>query len=388
MVPRVAGLGEGEEMERRVAAGGADLDPQAAVAMLGQRALQHAPVADLMDEALLRVQEILRPDGAHILEWSAETNVLVLRAAVGGQTEQTPSADPGGGPSNQAAYLAKSATPLIIDDVNVDTSADLPPLLSEQGVRSVVSVVIGRTESPWGVLGAFGRSPGQFSLHDAHFLQATANVLAAALQGEGVEAQCQERLDRQRNAMLEALQSMAVALEARDPYTVGHQRRVAKLAVAIGEVLGLDSQRLQGIRLAGIVHNIGKVFLPVDILGREGPLNAIEFGLVKTHPQLGHDLLQGMEFPWPLAEIVFQHHERLDGSGYPRGLRDKQILPEARIITVADVVEAMVSDRRYRPARDIATALEEIAENKGRYYDPQVVEVCLELFREKSFDFD
>ena len=356
--------------------------------MLGQRAVQHAPLADLMHEALLQVQEVLRPHGAHILEWSPETNVLVLRAAVGGQTEQTPSAAPGAGPSTQAAYLAKSATPLIIDDVNVDTSVDLPPLLSEQGARSVVSVAIGRTESPWGVLGAFGRSPSQFSLRDAHFLQAVANVLAAALQREGVEAQCQERLDRQRNAMLEALQSMAVALEARDPYTVGHQRRVAKLAVAIGEVLGLDSQRLQGIRLAGIVHNIGKVFLPIDILGREGPLNAIEFGLVKTHPQLGHDLLQGMEFPWPLAEIVFQHHERLDGSGYPRGLREEQILPEARIITVADVVEAMVSDRRYRPARDIATALEEIAENKGRYYDPRVVEVCLELFREKSFDFD
>jgi PAS domain S-box-containing protein len=193
-----------------------------------------------------------------------------------------------------------------------------------------------------------------------------------------------ERMDRAWRQTVEVLSSTA---EARDPYTAGHQRSVALLAVAIAEEMGTGARFVEGVRLASLVHDIGKIVVPAEILSKPGRLAPLEFDLIKVHPEAGSSILGSIELPWPLAEIVRQHHERMDGSGYPAGLSGEAILKEARIIAVADVVEAMASHRPYRPALGIERALEEIESGRGTRYDDLVVDACLALFREKGFSF-
>ena len=195
-----------------------------------------------------------------------------------------------------------------------------------------------------------------------------------------------KRAQGQLHAAFEAaIQALSATVEQRDPYTAGHQRRVAKLATAIGRELGLDEDRLSGVRIAGIIHDIGKVSVPAEILVRPGKISPTEFELIKPHPQTGYDIVKGINFPWPVAEAIRQHHERLDGSGYPQGLKGDQIILEARILAMADVVEAMCSHRPYRPSLGIEKALAEVESNRGKLYDPQVVDACLRLFREKDY---
>lgn len=182
--------------------------------------------------------------------------------------------------------------------------------------------------------------------------------------------------------------AMAKIVETRDPYTAGHQQRVAKLSLAIAKEMGLPEERINTLQMATLIHDVGKIYLPAEILSKPGELNEIEFELVKTHPQVGHDILKTIEFLSPVVEIVLQHHERMDGSGYPQGLSGESIILEAKILGVADVVEAMSSHRPYRSAIGIGKALEEISKNKGILYDPQVVDVCFKLFYEKEFKFD
>ena len=181
---------------------------------------------------------------------------------------------------------------------------------------------------------------------------------------------------------------MALTVEMNDPFTAGHQRRVANLARAIATEMGLSRERVDGMRMAGFIHDLGKLSVPGEILSKPGRLTEIEFNLVKTHPQVGYDILKRVESPWPVAQIVLQHHERIDGSGYPTGLRGDEIMLEARILAVADVVEAMSSHRPYRPALGIDRALEEISRNRGLLYDPSAVDACLKVFTEKGFKFD
>ena len=173
--------------------------------------------------------------------------------------------------------------------------------------------------------------------------------------------------------------------ELRDPYTVGHEKRVAELAVAIGTELGFEAIRLEGLRVAGYLHDIGKMIIPAEILSKPTRLTALEYEMVKGHPQAGFDVLKNVEFPWPVAQVALQHHERLDGSGYPQGLKGEAILFEARIVAVADVVEAMSSHRPYRPGLGIEKALAEIERGRGGLYDPNIVDICLKLFREKGY---
>ena len=152
--------------------------------------------------------------------------------------------------------------------------------------------------------------------------------------------------------------------------------------------MGLTRTEIDGIRMAGAIHDLGKIKIPAEILSNPGTITDIEFNLIKTHPKVGYDILKGIEFPWPVAQIVFQHHERLDGSGYPQGLHDKEIILEGKILTVADVVEAIASHRPYRPALGIGKALSTISEKRDLYYDPQAVDACIKLFGEKKFDFE
>ncbi len=202
------------------------------------------------------------------------------------------------------------------------------------------------------------------------------------------EAARQNYLERMRKGLKDTIRAVAATVEMRDPYTAGHQRRVADLASAIGRELKLPEDQVHGIYLAAIVHDLGKIHVPAEILSKPGRLSENEFNLVKTHPQVGYDVLKDIEFPWPIAQIVFQHHERLDGSGYPRGLAGADILPEARILAVADVVEAMSSHRPYRPGLGIDRALAQLRERRGSHYDPEAVDACLALFERRAFAFE
>jgi PAS domain S-box-containing protein len=202
------------------------------------------------------------------------------------------------------------------------------------------------------------------------------------------EAQLRNSYRKLQTLLEETVNILAMAVEMRDPYTAGHQRRVAALACVIADELKLSPRRKDGLRLASIVHDVGKLYVPAEILSKPGTLTETEFNLIKAHPQLGYDLLRKIDFPWPVAEMVLQHHERVDGSGYPQGLRDKEILLESRIMGVADVVEAMASHRPYREAHGTSKALEEIYRSRGKRYDADVVDACLRLFYERGFEFE
>ncbi|MGB8706634.1 MAG: HD domain-containing phosphohydrolase [Dehalococcoidia bacterium] len=202
------------------------------------------------------------------------------------------------------------------------------------------------------------------------------------------EEELKQSAEKLRKAMEGTIHAIGLTTEMKDPYTAGHQTRVAKLACAIASELGFSQDRIEGVRVAGSLHDIGKISIPSEILSKPGRLKATEFNLIKDHAQVGYDILNTVEFPWPVAQIVVQHHERMDGSGYPQGIRGSNILLEAAIMAVADVVEAMSSHRPYRPAFSVEKALLEIIQKKGVLYHPEVVDVCLNLFNEKGFKFE
>jgi len=208
------------------------------------------------------------------------------------------------------------------------------------------------------------------------------------LRGDIIEKKTREHreaADRLRGTVREMVRVLGSVVDVRDPYTAGHQRRTADLARAIATAMGFAPDVVEGLRIAGTVHDIGKIAIPAEILVRPGRLSEVEYQLVQTHVQIGYSILRDIEFGRPVAEIVYQHHERLDGSGYPRGLKGDEILPEARILAVADVAEAMASHRPYRPALGVEAALEELERHKGTRYDPKVVETCGELLRSGAF---
>ncbi|MCG2750328.1 MAG: response regulator [Desulfobacteraceae bacterium] len=202
-----------------------------------------------------------------------------------------------------------------------------------------------------------------------------------------LEQMVESRTAQLQDALEGVIKVLALTVEYRDPYTAGHQRSVANLACAIAEEMGCPEEQVKGIRMTGLIHDLGKITIPSEILVKPGRLSDLEFSLIKIHPQAGYDILKGIDFPWPVAHIVNQHHERMDGSGYPNGLKGEEILLEARIMAVADVVEAMASHRPYRPALGVEKALEEISLNRNVLYDDQVVEACLSLFRKGEFNF-
>jgi putative nucleotidyltransferase with HDIG domain len=199
------------------------------------------------------------------------------------------------------------------------------------------------------------------------------------------EEERQQTLERLKKAFGTIVQVMSSAVEAKDPYTAGHQLRVADLACAIATEMGLVQDMIEGIRMAGTVHDIGKLSIPAELLTKPTKLSNSEFSLIKEHALIGYEILKNVESPWPLAQIAYQHHERMNGSGYPRNLKGDEILMEARIMAVADVVEAMASHRPYRAALGIDMALAEIEKNRETLYDKTVADVCLKLFREKGY---
>lgn len=200
-----------------------------------------------------------------------------------------------------------------------------------------------------------------------------------------MEGERQQANDRLRKALEGTIRALATTSEARDPYTSGHQQRVADLARAIAVEIGLSTEQTDALKMAGMIHDIGKISVPAEILSMPRKLTVLEFSLIKTHAQSGYEILKDIEFPWPIARIVLEHHEKMDGSGYPQGLTGDKLLLESRIIAVADVVEAMASHRPYRPGLGIDAALEEITRNRGILYDAEIVDVCLKLFRDGGY---
>jgi len=205
---------------------------------------------------------------------------------------------------------------------------------------------------------------------------------------EDLEKMVMERTGKLENALSGIIQVITRTVEARDPYTAGHQRRVATLALEIAKELGLPKKELEGIHLAGMIHDLGKISIPAEILSKPSKLTDIEFQLIKTHPGIGYDIMENIEFPWPINQIVLQHHEKMNGSGYPDGLKGQSILLESRILCVADVVEAMASHRPYRAALGIDAAISEISKSRGTLYDPDITDACCKILNENNFKFE
>jgi putative nucleotidyltransferase with HDIG domain/PAS domain S-box-containing protein len=240
-------------------------------------------------------------------------------------------------------------------------------------------------DSVLGVMNLYVRDGHLRQEREERFLVAVSDLLASFITRKRAEEERNKTLQQLHAALEETVQALGAFGDSRDPYLTGHQRRVTELACAIARKMGLPQDRIDGVRVAGLLHDLGKIAIPGEILSKPGRLSALEMGLICTHPEVGNRILQRIPFPWPVAQSIYQHHERMDGSGYPKGLGGEEILLEARILAVADVVEAMASHRPYRPALGVEAALAEIRRDDGRLYDREVVDACLKLFEEDGF---
>ena len=258
---------------------------------------------------------------------------------------------------------------------------------TEDLTRSALFVPMQMEGRILGVLQVQSQQLGAYKDDDAEMLAGLANVAATALRTSTLYGNVERDAKILRSSLEGTIRALADTTEARDPYTSGHQRRVAELSTAIAREMNWTEDEIAGLFMAGLVHDVGKIAIPAEILSKPGKLTDIEFSLIKAHAQGGYDILKGIEFPWPIAAAVLQHHERMDGSGYPNGVLGEGICREARILAVADVVEAMANHRPYRPALGIEAALDEIEKRRGELYAPAVVDACMLLFREKGLEF-
>lgn len=256
-----------------------------------------------------------------------------------------------------------------------------------RGLGSNIALPLIGNGKTLGALSIYAPEVNAFDKEEVRLLQELADDLAFGIVTLRARKEQEQHADILRQSLEQSIQAIADTVEARDPYTAGHQRRVSELATAIAKDMGVSENQISGIHLAAIVHDLGKIQIPAEILSKPGKLTNIEYMIIQTHPQAGYDILKNVTFPWPIADIVLQHHEKLDGSGYPQGLKGDQILLESKILAVADVVEAMSSHRPYRAALGIKPALNEIKRGRGTVYDATAVDVCLKLFAGNKFAF-
>ena len=280
----------------------------------------------------------------------------------------------------------RSGSPQVVRNVRSDPRfAPWRDSALDRGYASVISLPLKEAGAVFGTLSIYAAEPNAFDDEEVRLLSEMGDDLAYGIVNLRARKQVSESAQRLRRSLEATVEAIAAMVETRDPYTAGHERRVAQLATAIAREMGLPPEQIEGIHFGGLIHDLGKLYVPAEILSKPGRLSPLEFELVKQHPQAGYDIIKAIEFPWPVARMVLEHHERLDGSGYPNRLQGDAILFEARLLAVADVVESMSSHRPYRPALGTDFALEEIERNRGRLYDATVVDVCLRLFREKGF---
>ena len=283
----------------------------------------------------------------------------------------------GHGPTGTAGREGRT-----IVNQNFLTNADMLPWRDsaiKHGYQSSIALPLKTSSgSVFAVLTIYGAEPNAFDEDESAKLDELAQMLSF-----GHEALLER--DKRFDVMAKSVEALAATVESRDPYTAGHQTRVAKLALAIAEDMGLDPESCTGIKLAASIHDIGKMQVPIEILTKPTKLSKLEMEIIKTHPDVGYGILKDIPFPWPVAQMVHQHHERYDGSGYPQGLRGEEILIGARIISVADAVEAISSHRPYRPALGLEAAFKELEVQRGTLYDPVIIDSCLRLFKEKQY---
>ena len=330
-----------------------------------------------------------------IAEDDAEKNIRVAAAAGsalaylnGLHLTWSEDAASGRGP---AGICIRTDTVQILEDAKTSPAFDLwRERARKVGIRSCVSIPL-RIEEGWhGALSVYSVRPRAFEIAPIEVFQHLAEQIV-----HGIRAlEHKQLLDVERrhlevtqkhltDALAASVSAMVTAMEMRDPYTAGHETRTADIAYAIGKEMGWPEGRLQGLRMAAMVHDIGKISIPSEILNKAARLSEAEFALVKGHPESSYEILKDIPFTWPVAEIVHQHHEKLDGSGYPRGLKGDEILAEARVLTVADIVEAMASARPYRKGLGLKVALAEIESLAGKQLDAEAVRICAALFRER-----
>ena len=359
-----------------------------------------------LDKVLITVLEELRALidvlGSTIWLMESESEDLVCRQAAGicADVLNDWRLESGQGLAGWVAHHGKS---LNVHDTRIDFR-HYKGVDSETGyeIRSILGVPLISRGKPIGVIQVVDTAPGVFDSTHQTLLEWLAASAAIAIdnarlyqrardvirQKEEAKAELDKSVQMLHRTLNGTIQAITLIVETKDPYTAGHQRRVALLAQAIGKKLGLSEERIETLRISGLIHDIGKMAIPAAILSKPGTLNESEFALIQRHAKVGYEILSEVAFSSPVAETVYQHHERMDGSGYPRGLSGNDILLESRILNVADVVEAMASHRPYRAAYGIPSALEEINREKGRLYDPEVVTACLDIFQGGEFCFE
>lgn len=300
--------------------------------------------------------------------------------------------DPALDPHCPAARSIRENQVIVVRDFAVEDDYATSRLAMRRGYRSAAALPFWNGSRMIGALTLFTRETDFFDNDQVHLLQEMSADISFALESFERETHRHQAmhdrgraLEQLKTTLEGSIQAIARIIEARDPYTSGHQQRVGQLARAIATELGLDSALVEGVWFGALIHDIGKIAVPSEILTTPRRLTNLEMELIRTHAQVGYDIIKDIEFPWPVALMVLQHHERLDGSGYPQGLRGEGILLEARIMAVADVVEAMSSHRPYRPGFGIDATLDHVMEFSGKLYDRQVVEACERLFREQGF---
>jgi putative nucleotidyltransferase with HDIG domain len=356
-------------------------------------------VDDLMEVVLSSAADLVNADYASFYVYDAEADALELKRALRCSGEHI------GYQMKQGAGLIgkvlSTGRPMVVNDYQSWEGRHRDPRWSR--LRAVVALPLTFDGKVIGALGLAHTEEGKtFGKDDMAALNRFAALASVVLLNEIVHARVQhelaerkriwDELQRRNNNLRETfiatINALATTIEMKDPYTAAHQRWVTRLACAVADEMELAPEQIEGLKMAGLIHDIGKLNVPAELLLKPHRLTEIEYEAIKIHPQSGYDIVKEIQFPWPVARIVLQHHERMDGSGYPLGISGTEILLEARLLAVADVVESMSSHRPYRDAHGIDIALEEIARNSGILYDPEAVKACLGVFNDKGFKFE
>ncbi|MGE5514756.1 MAG: HD domain-containing phosphohydrolase [Bacteroidota bacterium] len=284
-----------------------------------------------------------------------------------------------------AHWLSENQPDAVLLDLSLPDSQGVATIDAMRRVAPDVAVVVftGLNDEAVG-MAAVKRGCQDYLVKGQGDGQLIGRTLTYAVERKAIEHERQHAAERMKRVLLQTVKAVSLTLEMRDPYTAGHQRRVAQLATAIGERLGFDADRLEGLHTGALIHDLGKINVPSDFLSRPGKLSAAAFGVIKSHPDVGAEIVAGIDFPWPVGQMIRQHHERLNGSGYPDGLEGEAIILEARILAVADVVEAISSHRPYRPSLGLDAALKEIQDKAGSHYDPTVVQACIAIIHDNG----
>jgi putative nucleotidyltransferase with HDIG domain len=359
----------------------------------------HVPDVDgLIDLILTRAAGTMEADHGFFFQYDPGAEILELKKALGFFNEHIGYQTKRG--AGLMGKVLQTGEPMTVNDYQAWEGRHPDPRWNP--IRAIAAIPIAYNGCVAGEIGFVHTEAGkQFNNDDMIVLTQFAALANTALTNQKLSALAQQTHDermllqeqlRKKNDQLQEIfisvvNALSLAVEMKDPYTAAHQRWVTRLACAVAGDMGLVKEQVEGIHMAGLIHDIGKMNVPTEFLIKPGLLSEIEYETIKVHPQSGYDIVKQIAFPWPVAQIILQHHERMDGSGYPQGLAGAEILLEARILAVADVVEAMASHRPYRDAHGLNLAMDEISQNRGILYDPEAVDVCLRVFQEKKFTF-